>query len=134
MDETIAGQLRREMVCEGLLECFFGLNSIDGECYRLVTESDEPLTIDEVAEGVDRDRSTAYRSLRRLLETGLVQKRQVGHEDGGYHHVYSPTDPTEVATELQRTLDGWYAKMGRLIHEFRNEHRDRIRNPRAGGS
>jgi predicted transcriptional regulator len=90
--------------------------------FRLLTESDEPLTVDDVAERIDRERSTAYRSVQRLLQTGFVQKKQINYENGGYYHVYRPTDPDEIADEMQGLLNDWYAKMGQLIGEFRDQY------------
>ena len=114
----MAEQLQQEMVCEGLLECIHGLKGLDKACFRVLVESEDPLPIDDVADQVDRERSTAYRSIQRLLQSGCVQKEQVNYDDGGYYHVYSPTDPSDIAADMQRQLNDWYAKMGLLIQEF----------------
>ncbi len=110
------------MQCEGLLECFHGLKELDKECFRALVEADEPLTVDELAEAVDRERSTAYRAVQRLLQTGFIEKDQINYDQGGYYHVYSPTDPSQIADEMQRMLNDWYAKMGQLIQEFENKY------------
>ncbi|WP_265109887.1 helix-turn-helix domain-containing protein [Halosolutus halophilus] len=122
MANSMAEQLQQEMVCEGLLECIHGLKRLDTECYRTVVESEEPLTIDEVAERVDRERSTAYRSVRRLLQSGFIQKEQVNYDQGGYYHVYYPTDPNQIASDMQRMVNDWYAKLDQLIREFEAEY------------
>jgi predicted transcriptional regulator len=110
------------MECEGLLECFHGLKELDKECFRALVDAGEPLTVDEIAETVDRERSTAYRAIQRLLQTGFIEKDQVNYEQGGYYHVYSPTDPSQIADDMQRMLNDWYAKMGQLIQEFENKY------------
>jgi predicted transcriptional regulator len=117
-------QLQRDMQCEGLLECFHGLKNLDRECYRVLVETGDPLTIDEIADAVDRERSTAYRSVQRLLQTGFIQKEQINYDQGGYYHVYYPTDPEQVADDMQRMLNDWYAKMGQLIQEFEDKYRN----------
>jgi predicted transcriptional regulator len=118
MPDSMAEQLRRDMVCEGLLECFHGLKQLDQQVFTAVVNTDEPLTVDEIAEAVDRERSTAYRSVQRLLQAGFIQKEQVNYDQGGYYHVYSATDPSQIADNMQRLLNDWYAKMGQLIQEF----------------
>ncbi|MFB6219068.1 MAG: helix-turn-helix domain-containing protein [Halobacteriaceae archaeon] len=123
MPDPLAEQLRGEMACEGLLECFHGLTQLDRDCYRVLVESTEPLTIDEVADRVDRERSTAYRSIQRLLGAGLVDKEQRNYDQGGYYHVYSPTDPGDVAAEMRELLADWQAEMGQLIEEFEEKYR-----------
>jgi len=124
MPDSMSEQLQQDMVCEGLLECFHGLKQLDKTCYQELVDASEPLTVDEIAAAVDRERSTAYRSVQRLLSAGFIQKEQVNYEDGGYYHVYRPTDPAEVADDMQRILNDWYVKMGQLIDEFERKYED----------
>ena len=115
-------QLQQDMECEGLLECFHGLKQLDRECFQALVGSEEPLTVDEIADAVDRERSTAYRAVQRLLQTGFIQKEQINYDQGGYYHVYLPTDPSNIADDMQRMLNDWYAKMGQLIQEFEDKY------------
>ena len=122
MANSMSELIQQDMECEGLLECMHGLKELDKRCFQVLTESAEPLTVDEVAEQVGRERSTAYRSVQRLLQTGFIQKEQVNYDQGGYYHVYRPTNPEKIADEMQSMLNEWYAKMGQLIHEFRDKY------------
>jgi predicted transcriptional regulator len=122
MPEPVSEYLEQEMKCEGLLECVHGLKSLDRDSYRVLVESDESMTVDGVSEVVDRERSTTYRSVQRLLNAGLVQKEQVNYDEGGYYHVYYPTEADEVADEMRRKLNDWYAEMDRLIREFERKY------------
>ena len=115
-------QLRQDMACEGLLECFHGLKALDRECFQTLVEAEEPLTVDELAERVDRERSTAYRAIQRLLQTGFIEKEQINYDQGGYYHVYTPADPAKITDDMQRMLNDWYAKMGQLIQEFEDKY------------
>jgi len=124
MPDSMAEQLQQDMVCERLLECFHGLKQLDRECFRALIDTNEPLTVDEIAEVVDRERSTAYRSVQRLLQAGFIRKEQVNYEQGGYYHVYRPTDPSKIADDMQRMLNDWYAKMGQLIQQFENKYEE----------
>ena len=118
----MSAQLQQDMECEGLLECFHGLKQLDRECFEVLVNATESLTVDEIADAVDRERSTAYRSIQRLLQTGFIQKEQVNYEQGGYYHVYSPSDPTKITNDMQRMLNDWYAMMGQLIQEFETKY------------
>jgi predicted transcriptional regulator len=122
MVDSMSEMLRQDMQCEGLLECFHGLKQLDKQCFQALVESDDPLTVDDIAEQVDRERSTVYRAIQRLMQTGFIGKEQINYDDGGYYHVYYPTDSEEVADEMQRLLNDWYAKMGQLIDEFREKY------------
>ncbi|QSG15844.1 helix-turn-helix domain-containing protein [Halapricum desulfuricans] len=124
MPEAMTEYLSQDMHCEGLLECIHGLKELDKEVFRTLSDAEEPLTVDEIAETVGRERSTAYRSVQRLLSSGFIQKEQVNYDQGGYYHVYHPTDPDQIADDMQRVLNDWYAKMGQLISEFREQYRE----------
>jgi predicted transcriptional regulator len=124
MPDSMSDQLRRDMSCEGLLECFHGLTELDRRVFETLADSETAMTVDEIADAVDRERSTAYRSVRRLVEAGFVRKEQENYDHGGYYHVFAPVDADEVAADLQRMLNDWYAKMGALIGEFRETYDD----------
>ncbi|TKX80196.1 helix-turn-helix domain-containing protein [Halorubrum sp. SD626R] len=122
MPDSMSEQLQRDMACEGLLECFHGLKQLDRQVFQELVRAESPLTIDEIGDAVDRERSTAYRAVQRLLQAGFIQKEQVNYDQGGYYHVYRPTDPEKVADDMQRMLNDWYAKMGQLIREFEDKY------------
>ena len=122
MVDSLVEYLRRDLDCESLLDCVHGLKEIDRQSFQRLAQSGEPLTVDDVAEAIDRERSTAYRSIQRLLDAGLIQKEQINYDQGSYYHVYYPTDPDEIADEMQRTLNDWYAEMGQLIQQFREKY------------
>jgi predicted transcriptional regulator len=126
MPDSMSEQLRQDMECEGLLECFHGLKQLDKEVFQALVDAEEPLTVDEIAETVDRERSTAYRAVQRLIQSGFIQKEQVNYDQGGYYHVYSPTDPSQIADNMQRMLNDWYAKMGQLIQEFESKYENEV--------
>src|SRR6056297_3224235 len=126
MANSMQEMLRSDMQCEGLLECFHDLKAIDKEVFNLLNDRAEGLTVDQIADRVERERSTAYRSVQRLLQAGLVQKEQVNYEQGGYYHVYRPVSADEVTDDMQRMLNDWYAKMGQLIQEFRDKYDDEL--------
>jgi len=129
MPDSLSEMLRQDMQCEGLLDCFHGLKQLDKDCYQVLIDSSTAMTVDDIAEEVDRERSTVYRAIQRLLQTALVRKEQVNYEQGGYYHVYYPAEPDQVTDEMQRMLNEWYAKMGQLIQEFENKYGDQIEHP-----
>lgn len=124
MVEALNRHLERDLECEDLLECLYELNDLDRRVYRRLSGADDPLTVDELAEEVSRERSTVYRSVQRLLQFGLVQKEQVNYDRGGYYHVYRVTDPDDVADQMQDKLNDWYAEIGYLLGRFREKYGD----------
>lgn len=83
MPGSMAEYLRADMECEDFLECFHDLTDLDRYCFKVIVESEEPLTVDEIAAEADRERSTVYRSLQRRLQAGFIQKEQVNYDQVG---------------------------------------------------
>ena len=122
MANSLAEMLRSDMECEGLLECFHGLKELDKRCFQELVDAETAVTIDDLSDHVDRERSTVYRSVQRLLNAGLIQKEQINYDQGGYYHVYKPADPGAIREDMQRLLNDWYAEMGQLIQEFEEKY------------
>ncbi len=122
MAESLRDMLQSDMECEGLLECFHGLTDLDRAVFETLFDSEDALTVDDIAAEVDRERSTAYRSVKRLEEAGFVAREQRTYEGGGYYHVFSTANPDDVANDMQRMLNDWYAQIGQLIGEFREKY------------
>lgn len=131
MVESMSEMLGRDLECESLLDCFHGLNDLDRQVFQLLVEADGPRTVDEIAAEIDRERTTAYRSLQRLLNAGIIDQEQRSFDSGSYYHVFSPADPDQVADEMQRLLNDWYATMGQLIAEFRTKYEGATEGERA---
>lgn len=125
MSHSVAEELRRDLECEDLLECVHGLTGLDRACFDVLVEARDPRTIDEIAGEVDRERSTVYRSVHRLLDAGLLEKEQVNYENGGYFHVYRPVDPETVADQMAQLVEQWSRKMTGLLEEFREKYGQR---------
>jgi predicted transcriptional regulator len=125
MPDSMSGYLDREMECEGLLECFHGLKPLDRRVFRALAAADGPQTVDEVAAAVDRERTTAYRSVQRLRGAGIVRQEQVNYDEGGYYYVFEPAGADDVADDMQRMLNDTYAQLGQLIDQFRTKYAER---------
>ncbi len=65
-------------------------------------KNDEPMTLDDVSKETDRDRSTTFRSLQKLVTLGLCSKETKTIKEGGYYHVYSVVDIETFKIETER--------------------------------
>lgn len=122
MPEAVLEQMQSEQDCDDLLTCMLGLSQLDKEVFGLLFENGGPHTVDHIANFIDRERTTAYRSVKRLQEAGVVEKDQESCQHGGYHHVYRVKDADAIADGFQQMLNSWYANTGQLIQEFRDTY------------
>lgn len=117
MVAPVSESLRRDVRSIDLLEYVYGVGDRDRTVFSLVAASPEAVTVDEVAASLDCDRSTAYRSIRRLVEADLLVQTQID-DDGGYHYVYATPPAEEIADDMQRHLNDWYARVQGLVQSF----------------
>ena len=114
--------LEHDLGCLDLLVCIHGLNERDQIVFQLLQQTDGSLTVDDIADRVECERSTAYRSISRLLEAGVAVQEQVNYDHGGYYYVYRSQPPEKVTHEIQRLLNDWYAAIRPLIQEFEDQY------------
>jgi predicted transcriptional regulator len=89
-------------------------------------EKEEPMTLDEVSKEMDRDRSTTFRSLQKLVTLGLVVKETKTIKDGGYFHVYSAADRETFKRETERRVKDLQKSLDRLLKKFESDMQQAI--------
>jgi predicted transcriptional regulator len=119
---SVREDLERDLGCLDLLGCIHGLNERDQLVFQLLQQAEEGVTVDDVADWMDCERSTAYRSISRPLGAGVVIQEQVNYHHGGYYYVHRPGTPEEITHDMQRLLNDWYATNGQLIQEFEDRY------------
>jgi len=119
---SVREDLERDLGCLDLLGCIYGLRERDQVAFQLLQQAEGGLTVDDVADQLACERKTAYRSISRLHEAGVVLQEQVNYEDGGYYYTYRPRTPEAVAHEMQRLLNDWYTAIGQRIQEFEDRY------------
>ena len=75
----------------------------------------------EVSKETDRDRSTTFRSLQKLVGLGLCVKETKTIKEGGYFHVYSVVDMETFRAETERRVKDLQKSLDRLLKKFEGE-------------
>jgi predicted transcriptional regulator len=84
-------------------------------------KNEEPRTLDQVSKETDRDRSTTFRSLQKLVGLGLCVKETKTIKEGGYFHVYSVVDMETFRAETERRVEDLQKSLDRLLKKFEGE-------------
>lgn len=102
---------------EHVLSCVFGVRDHESRAY--LTLLDRPaITVSELADVLDRDRSNVNRSLSTLREKGLVERRRRLLDSGGYVYQYTAIPVDETKRRLHDALDEWVEGVHGAIDEF----------------
>ena len=96
-----------------MLCCAFGLRSSEIDAYFSLIKKKK--TVKELAEDINRDRSTVQRILKKLLEKNLVTKETHHIDRGGHFFEYKAVSTKEVRKEILKQLDDWYESTRRFL-------------------
>ncbi len=95
-----------EVINEGgrcdIFECLFGLKTLHVKIYFYSLK--QKRTIKEIADFVERDRSTAVRLVQRLIGQALITKEIEMLPNGGMRHIYSSITQDILKKRLKTTI------------------------------
>ncbi len=117
MPRSIPEMIRGDFKCEDIAKCILGLKNIDIEAYKVLV-SKGPLTAEHLGELLNRERSTAYRSLQGLMGCGLVHRETKTISSGGYYYEYIALDPRKMKEQVLGNIDEWSNKMKKLVADI----------------
>jgi predicted transcriptional regulator len=86
----------------------------------------DAMTLDQISKGADRDRSTTFRSLQKLVTLGLCIKETKTIKEGGYYHVYSVVDMKTFKVETERRVRDLQKSLERLLKKFESDMQQAI--------
>jgi predicted transcriptional regulator len=121
MPKPLIKQLGSKESCEHMLECLYGLNQVDIECYKYVVKH-KNIENELLADVMNKDQSTTNRSLSRLIEQDLVEKKTVTYEQGGYKYIYNSIDPSIVANRMKKQMAEWLSDSYDLVDEYEEKY------------
>lgn len=124
--ETIQLLTRKRATCSDLLTCLYNLKNTDLEILFEVARRKQT-TLDDLAEAVQKDRSTVHRALSKLVSLDLLYKRVIPLKDGGYYHVYIVTDESKIRDDARVKVKEITQSLERLADNFISDFRKNLR-------
>lgn len=100
--------------CYDLVKCMFRLSETEISIIKAMGEN-ESLTVLQIAELINRDRATAYRSLEKLVSIGILYKERRGREGRGYSNFYMKMARKEILRKAEKRLDNCYTAIKRAL-------------------
>jgi predicted transcriptional regulator len=96
-----------------LLCCAFGLRDSEIDTYFALMSGEK--TVEEIAEMIERDRTTVQRVLKKLHKKNLVKRKRETFDRGGYYYLYEAISTETVRTRILEQLDEWYSKTRKFL-------------------
>lgn len=89
----------------------FGLNDLQTKIFEEIR--DEKLTVKQVAERVDRSRSTTQRALKQMLDKDIIMRE--ARQDKTIYYVYTTLPMKELSQAAQKLLEDRYEKASQKL-------------------
>ena len=106
--------------CSDLLSCLFNLKNIDLEILYIIAQKKQA-SLTEIAEAINRDRSSAHRCLSKLLSAGLLQRRTKAIKEGGYYHEYSIVELSLIKKQTKDLVESICKSLRTLLERFEED-------------
>lgn len=100
-----------------LLKVLYNLSTSETEVMYFLC--DEEARASEIAENLDKDRSTVQRYLSKLRATGLVKRESVVEEGRkGRHYIYSVPDKDDMKEKVRERMREWEEEKLDVLNEI----------------
>ena len=124
--ESIEFLTRKGATCSELLSCLYNLKPMELDVFFEIARRKEA-TLDEISDSVKRDRSTVHRCLSKLVSLGLVYKRVMSLEEGGYYHMYGMVEVSKIREQASFKVREVTQSLEKLVDNFITDFHKHLR-------
>jgi predicted transcriptional regulator len=103
---------------ESILRCTFSLSNSEVKVLFSLMECKSGECVNSVAEKLKRDRSTIQKTILKLLEKDLVEKKKENLEEGGYFFYYFPKSKVELKKQMLASIESWHINVKKEIMKW----------------
>lgn len=102
-----------------LFTFIFDLSALDLEILLfLIKMNPESITLEDLSEKADRDKSTVFRSLQKLVNQRIVSKETRTLKERGYYHVYASIDKESFKVETEKRVTEIKKSLDKLLKKI----------------
>ncbi len=102
---------------ESIMCCIFGIKTFDVMVYFTLLNN-RPMRVNDIADLLNRDRSTIQRSVQNLVNAGLVKRKQINLKEGGYYYIYEAIPFSDVKNIIKDTMEKWCREVKEWVDEM----------------
>ena len=98
-----------------IIKCSLNLSKSDFSVMQKLFVYKDFLSSKDISDKVDLDITTVQRTLKKLYEKGIVNRKQVNIDTGGYVYMYRIKSREELKYQITNIIDKW---SGTVKHEI----------------
>jgi predicted transcriptional regulator len=104
----------------------YDLSPLDLDLLFTLIKNKKAMTLEELSTVADRDKSTTFRSLQKLVGLGICVKETKTIKEGGYYHVYSAIDVKSFKIQTENKVKELEASFHRILRKFEDNMQEII--------
>jgi predicted transcriptional regulator len=112
---------RMNSTVKDLFIYMYDLSPLELDLLFILIKNKKSMTLEELAKKVDRDKSTVFRSLQKLVDLGICNKETKTLKEGGYYHAYSGIDIESFKLETEKRVKELEDSFHRLLKKFEHD-------------
>lgn len=90
-----------------LIKCTFGLNKTEHKIFAFLLKSRACLPANDLGKKLELDRTTIQKSMKKLLEKNIVEKKQKNLDSGGYVFYYCIKNKKVIKEKMLEIIKEW---------------------------
>lgn len=118
---SISSLTRMSATIKDLFTYIYDLSPMELDLLLILNRNGSPLTLDQISQEADRDRTTVFKSLQKLVKAGICNKETKTMKDGGYYHIYSAIDIKTFKIETQKRVNELKEGLDRILKKFEED-------------
>jgi predicted transcriptional regulator len=112
---------RMNSTLKDLFLYIYDLSTLETDLLITLVKGRKTMTLEQLAKQADRDKSTVFRSLQKLVTLGIISKETRTLKEGGYSHIYRAIPIEMFRLETEKRVKELEASLNRLMKKFEND-------------
>ena len=104
-----------------LFTILYDLSPLELELLFSLIARKEPVSVEILAKELDRDKTTVFRSLQKMVNLRICEKETKTLKDGGWFHVYKAIDVAAFKQETEKRVKEIKESFDRLLKKFEQD-------------
>jgi predicted transcriptional regulator len=113
--------MRTDCSCKDVFCCLYNLSSSEINLLNVLLKSNNPSTLEYLANKLSKDKGTIFRALQKLVSLNLCTKEARTLEGGGYYHVYSAVDVGTIESSVEQRIKQIQRALNRIRRSFKED-------------
>jgi len=110
----------KKVTLKDLVQCNYNLNDSEYAIFASLIERKKGLSVKELVEKVEKDRTTVQKILSKLVKRGLLMKRQM-NLDRGFMFVYFSKNREEIVNEIEANVESYFSSVKDSLNKWRTK-------------